>query len=196
MQKNTQELIDSELLDTLKKNYYFELEEKFRLYQRASFLFVLLVPMFAVLISLFDNYDNFQPLTFLFLVPLTFSLVFSMGFLFRSLHFHTYDYIGSPKEIIQYYEYEKEYNEYVRSLQKSDKNHVPFIKKLITKYEETIIKNTITNDKRAILLRRSTISMAFFAVILLIFFICVFIEKWLDISFYKYLANFFCLCSY
>ena len=27
MQKNTQELIDSELLDTLKKNYYFELEE-------------------------------------------------------------------------------------------------------------------------------------------------------------------------
>ena len=85
MQKNTQELIDSELLDTLKKNYYFELEEKFRLYQRASFLFVLLVPMFAVLISLFDNYDNFQPLTFLFLVPLTFSLVFSMGFLFRSI---------------------------------------------------------------------------------------------------------------
>ena len=117
MQKQiAQELIDCELLDTLKKNYYFELEEKFRLYQRASFLFVLLVPMFAVLLNLFDTYKNPQPIAIFFLLLLTFSLVFSMGFLFRSLHFHTYDYIGSPKEIIQYYEYEKEYNEYVRSL--------------------------------------------------------------------------------
>ena len=77
MQKQTysQEFVDSELLDTLKRHYYFLLEEKFRLFQRASFLFVLLVPMFAILLNLFfDTYKEPQPLVILFLFLLTLTL--------------------------------------------------------------------------------------------------------------------------
>ncbi len=187
-----QDFVDSVLLDTLQKKYYFHLEEKFKLYQRASFLFVLLVPMFAVLINLFDNYDNSQPLTFLFLVPLTFSLVFSMGSLFRSLAFHKYTYILYSETIIKHYDYEKKYYEYVKKWKKPDKNFVPLIKKLAQEYAKANIKNVKENQERAILLRRSTISMASFAVILIIFFSYdFFIKNHNIIILYKSLANFF-----
>ena len=131
MQKQTysQEFVDSVLLDTLQKKYYFWLEEKFKLYQRASFLFVLLVPMFAVLFQLLKTYDNPQILELVFLIFLTISLVFSMGSLFRSLAFHKYTYIFYSETIIKHYDYEKKYYEYVKKWNKPDKNFVPLIKK-------------------------------------------------------------------
>ena len=172
MQKQTysQEFVDSVLLDTLQKKYYFWLEEKFKLYQRASFLFVLLVPMFAVLFQLLKTYDNPQILELVFLIFLTISLVFSMGSLFRSLAFHKYTYIFYSETIIKHYDYEKKYYEYVKKWNKPDKNFVPLIKKLAQEYAKANIKNVKENQERAILLRRSTISMASFAVILIIFF--------------------------
>ena len=194
MQKQTysQEFVDSVLLDTLQKKYYFWLEEKFKLYQRASFLFVLLVPMFAVLFQLLKTYDNPQILELVFLIFLTISLVFSMGSLFRSLAFHKYTYIFYSETIIKHYDYEKKYYEYVKKWNKPDKNFVPLIKKLAQEYAKANIKNVKENQERAILLRRSTISMASFAVILIIFFSYdFFIKNHNIIVLYKCLANFF-----
>ena len=143
MQKNTQELIDSELLDTLKRHYYFLLEEKFRLYQRASFLFVLLVPMFFILFQLFDEYNNSQPLVILFLVFLAILLFFSVFFLGKSFAGlkKKYAYIDSPEKIIKHYEYEIEYYKYQKRWQKSDPNFVPLVKKLSLQYSEASIQN-------------------------------------------------------
>ena len=89
MQKQTsnqKDFVDKELLDTLKKSYYFYLEEKFRLHQRASFLFILLVPMFAILFQLSKTYDYPQILEFFFIALLTITLFFSV---FSCLFFRT-----------------------------------------------------------------------------------------------------------
>ena len=161
MQKQTsQEFVDSELLDTLKKSYYFYLEEKFRLYQRASFLFILLIPMFAILFQLFKTYDNPQTLEVVFIVLLTITLFFSIIFLFMSLVLRKYAYI-SPIKTVQYY----------------NKNRKKLIKKLAIAYAKTSNKNKNIVKKRTKYLWYANLCVTIFGIILLIFFVCIFIKN-------------------
>ena len=149
MQKQTysQEFVDSELLDTLKRHYYFLLEEKFRLFQRASFLFVLLVPMFAILLNLFDTYKEPQPLVILFLFLLTLTLFCSIVFIFMSMFFRKYRHIVSPEKITQFY------NKYKAGL----------IMELALEYTEASIVNKKIIASRAIYLWFAHLSVAIFA---------------------------------
>ncbi len=178
---NQEDFVDKELLDCLKKNYYFVLEEKFRLYQRASFLFVVLVPTFAVLFQLLITYDNPQILERVFLIFLTISLVISILFLFRSLWFKNYTYI-SPRKIIRCY---------------NNKNEKKFIKILVSGYAFASIKNRKIIKKRNKDLWKATRFGAISVFILIFFSIYIFIKDWYWYyhlnNFYQYFISFFYL---
>ena len=163
MQKQTsnqKDFVDKELLDTLKKSYYFYLEEKFRLHQRASFLFILLVPMFAILFQLSKTYDNPQILEFFFIALLTITLFFSVIFLSMSFVLSKFNYI-SPIKTVQYY----------------NKNRNKLIKKLAIAYAKTSNKNKNIVKKRAIYLWLAYLFVTIFGIILLIFFVYIFIKN-------------------
>ena len=192
MQKQTsnqKDFVDKDLRNILKENYYFQFEEKSRLHQRASYLFVLLIPMFAVLLNLFDTYKNPQPIEIFFLLLLTLFLSFSIVFLIKSLTFHNYFYTASLQEILKYKKELKEYND---KIQKPDTTVQEFDQFLATEYAKHSAYNEKTNKNRVLCLRRTAICIIFFIIILLTFYFYIFFIKTGNIIIlYKYLVNCF-----
>ncbi len=183
MQNNTQELVDSKLLDTLKSNYYFELEEKFRLYQRANFLFVLLIPMSAILLRLLDHSEENQlPLEILFIFCLTCVLICSIYFLAKSFTFNCYSYAAFSEEIL----------EYKIKLQESGSfNEQKFTDFLNKQYANAATQNAKVNEKRATdLLIANACGTGFAALVLISFIYNFYIKEDKIIVLYKYLASF------
>ncbi len=164
MQKqiSRREFAAKEFLDTLRRQYYFFLGEKFRLFQRASFLFVLLVPMFAILFQLFKTYETPRFFEFIFLFLLTGSLFSSVIFLLMSILIRFYFHLESPDKLLQYY------NKYKEKI----------VKELALEYQEAIINNQEIISKRSRYLWWAHLNVAFFAITLLVFFIYTFIKNW------------------
>ena len=185
-----QDFVDKDLLDILRENYYFQFEEKSRLHQRVSYLFVLLIPMFAVLLNLFDTYKNPQLIAIFFLLLLTLFLFFSIVLLIGSLTFHNYYYTASLQKILQYKKELKEYNDKLQKPKNTTTQE--FDQFLATEYAIHSAYNEKTNKNRVLYLRRTTICIVSFIIILLIFYFYIFFIKTGNIiTLYKYLANCF-----